>query len=364
MEILQSDLAIVGAGPAGSTCACSALAAMKGGLRVSLIDRETFPRDKSCGDAIRDEAVSTLEELNLGTVFSGRPRIERIASTLPSKFQFMDNLVDFDQHSYHVIERKVFDHKLYEAAVGGGACDLTGHALVDAAFDQDALLWNLTLKGNSGSGLSLQAKILVGADGAGSLVRRLTGIKLNKKSHMAVGIRAYAQAEGMDTGSMRIDYPGHFLPGYGWTFPLLNQTVNIGIFLDNRDHKSIGKSLQSHLEDYIDFLAGSDITVNNVREIKTHSLPLFSPELPLVPQRHVALIGDAAAMINPFTGEGIHFGIWSGFTLGQAISEGLQKEDLQASMQSHAESFNRKFADHMSDSQDFRSAIRYQRMFQ
>ncbi len=179
---------------------------------------------------------------------------------------------------------------------------------------------------------------------------------------MLVGVRAYARADGMDRGVLRLDYLPHLLPGYGWVFPLLSNKVNIGLCLDRRDYTRYGKSLKSHLEDYIGCLTNFGIRFENVSAIKTHPLPLACPELPLVPHRQVALIGYAVAMIDPFTGEGIHFGIWAGLHLGRFVAEGLKQHDLQGGVQEYASVYNDKFAGDMKDSQHFRVALRFQRM--
>ncbi len=362
MQSEPCDIAVVGAGPAGSTCACSALAESEG-IRIALIDQETFPRDKSCGDAIRDEAVSALGELGLDAVFEGRPSIRLLRATFPPKFRYLERFVDFEQYAYHIVERKLFDNALYEAAVQRGAHDFTGYRLTDAAFDESAGLWTLTLKKRSGQDAVVRSKVLVGADGASSRVRRIAGLDLNKDEHLSVGLRAYAQAEGLDEEALRIDFLESLIPGYGWIFPLKDGKVNIGIGLDIRDYRGIGKGLNAHLDDYIRYLAGEGIRIRDLGDIKSHPLPLGSQVLPLVPQQHVALIGDAAAMIDPFTGEGIHFGIWAGRALGCAIAKGMREADLQTTLECFAKAYVEKFGRNMEDSQDLRVMRRVQRIF-
>ncbi|MYB34963.1 MAG: NAD(P)/FAD-dependent oxidoreductase [Gammaproteobacteria bacterium] len=355
------DLAIVGAGPAGSVCACSARATDRN-LSVALIDRETFPRDKSCGDAIREDAITMLIELGMGHVFSGRSQIHRLQSTVPEKFGYIKKLVDFDKYSYSIVERKILDHSIYQYAVDQGAQNLAGYALSDAAFDENARLWTLKLEGRSGSPLVLQTKVLVGADGASSRVRRIAGLELNSERYMAVGIRAYARVQGVDEGLMRVDFLKHLIPGYGWLFPLRDDKANIGVVLDQRDYKSYGNALKSHLEYYMRYLADIGIVLEEVHSIKTHPLPLSWSELPITPCRQVALIGDAAAMIDPFTGEGIHFGIWAGIHLGKSVAESLNKHDLQGGIKDYAKAYHDKHADFMANSQHFRTTIRFQRI--
>ena len=362
MESEPWDMAVVGAGPAGSVCAISALAASEG-IRIALIDREKFPRDKSCGDAVRDDAISTLRELGLDTVFEGRPSIGRFHATFPPRFQYLERVLDFDRYAYCIVERKLFDNALYEAAVQRGAHDFTGHRLADAAFDESAGFWTLTLKQRSGPDVTVNSRVLVGADGAGSRVRRILGLDLNGDGHIAVGLRAYAWAEGLAEGAIRIDYRESLIPGYGWIFPLKDGKVNIGVGLDVRDYKDADKTLESHLDDYVGYLAGQGVGIRNLGDLKSPSLPLGSQGLPLVPQRQVALIGDAAAMIDPFSGEGIHFGIWAGRALGRIVAEGMREEDPQPGMERFATAYAEKFGKTMEDSQSLRVMLRFQRMF-
>ncbi|MCY4050999.1 MAG: NAD(P)/FAD-dependent oxidoreductase [Gammaproteobacteria bacterium] len=355
------DIAIVGAGPSGSVCACSVLAA-DNGLNVALIDRKEFPRDKSCGDAVREDAMKMLAELGINHIFAGRPQIQCLSPTVPERFRYMQKLIDFADHSYYIVERKIFDNSIYQSAIDRGAQNFAGYALSDAVFDENSSLWTLTLKDCFNFSLFLQARVLIGADGASSRVRRIVGLELNSEKHMSVGVRAYAQARGLDEGLMRIDYLEHLIPGYGWVFPLLDNKVNIGIFLDRRDYKLYGSTLKSHLDYYIGYLASIGIVLEDVRNIYAHPLPLSWSGLPLAPHRQAALIGDAAAMIDPFTGEGIHFGIWGGICLGRSVAEGLNKHGLQSGIEEYSRAYFDRHANLMEDSQHFRTALRFQRM--
>ena len=362
------DMAVVGAGPAGSVCACSALAAGDR-MRVALVDRDRFPRDKTCGDAIRADAASIVRELGLGAVFDGRPRVLRTLFTSPPRFGYLEKLLqsgnaDPDERGYYVIERRVFDRHLFEAAIGRGAEDYTGHTLTNAEFDASAGLWRLVLRTRSATNTQIRCRTLVGADGAGSLVRRLAGLECNADGHTAVAIRAYAQAAGLPERTMRVDWLESLLPGYGWTFPLADGQVNIGIIIDKRDFKRARRRLESYLEEYVRYLDDDGLAIRSPESIRTHPLPLGSQPLQLVPAERMALVGDAAAMINPFTGEGIHYGIWAGRVLGRAVGECVSRSGSpQAALQSYEKAYAERFGETMKRYHSLRNWVRFQKHF-
>lgn len=367
MNTLLLDMAVIGAGPAGSVCAYSALAASKK-IQVALVDGETFPRDKPCGDGVRCDAVSILRKLGLGSIFDGKSIIRQLEYTSPPGFKCPEiSLTDggvepMDEIGYYVVKRKAFDHYLYEAAITQGAKDYTGRKLVDAKFDESRKFWNLVLQERSGERTAIQSRVLIGADGAGSRVRRIAGLNLNGQQHKSVGLRAYARAENLTENLMRVDFTESLIPGYGWVFPLGGGKVNIGVSLGVRDYKSCGRDLVSYLDEYIQYLNDHDVAIQDISDIKSHSLPLASMSPPLVPKQQMALIGDAAAMINPFTGEGIHYGIWAGHFLGTAVGQNLnQKKSVQAALEDYARSYTERFEEAMKQYESLRKWLRFLR---
>ncbi|MCY3880200.1 MAG: NAD(P)/FAD-dependent oxidoreductase [Rhodobacteraceae bacterium] len=365
------DLAIIGAGPAGSVCANSALAEFPD-MRVAIVDRETFPRDKACGDAIRYDAVSKLKDLGLDAVFEGRRLIDNIQPAFPPRFQFLDQLFAHNAqsragcNSFHIVERRVFDNYLCKAALRAGAEDFTGFSLTDARSSQSGQGWILTLKHNSGRTREVVCGVLVGADGAGSRVRRIAGLKRNQDKHTALGLRAYANAPGIAENCMRFDYLENFFPGYGWVFPLTGDRVNVGVGIHKIELKSCKRSLKSLLGEYFAYLRQTGIQVADPlpSDIKSFPLPLASQTLELVPKPRLALVGDAAAMIDPFTGEGIQFGIWAGDMLGCSVARSLRDGgDPQVGLESYAEAYAAHFGEVIAFSKNLSARLRLINIF-
>ena len=205
--------------------------------------------------------------------------------------------------------------------------------------------------------------MLVGADGAGSRVRRLAGLRHNEDEHTAVGLRAYAQAEGLGDEAIRVDWLESLIPGYGWTFPLAHGKVNIGVGIDKRDFKRKGTGLESYLDEYVRYLSSQGVAIRNLGDIKVHPLPLASETLPLVPKRQMALVGDAAAMIDPFTGEGIHYGIWAGRALGRIVGRCVNAGDVQAGLERWEKAYVEQFGKDMEGAQSLRAMLRFHAFF-
>lgn len=356
------DVAVIGSGPAGSVCACSALATSPR-LRVALVDMQVFPRDKACGDAIRVDAAAVLRELSLGAVFDGRPLIDELIPTPPHGL--LEDVGDGSYRlGYYIVERKVFDNHLFEGAVQRGAGDYSGHRLVDAAFDDAAGLWRLTLARRAGGVTRIGCRTLVGADGPASRVRRLAGVQTHQARHTCIALRAYARAEGLGRGTMRVDHLRSLMPGYGWTFPLAGGRVNIGVILGADDYKRAGRPLNSYLDDYVRYLTGHGVGIREIEHVRTHPLPLASQVVPLVPRPGLALVGDAAAMVNPFTGEGIHYGIWAGRELGRNVGRCVNRAgSRQAALESYARAYAERYAEPMKRFGDLRNLYRLRMLF-
>ena len=357
------DVAVIGAGPAGSVCACSALATSPS-LRVALVDMEVFPRDKACGDAIRVEGAAVLQDLDLGSVFDGRPVISRSLQTIPAGITNFGLSGKFSEEHY-IVEREVFDNHLFEGAVQRGAADYSGHRFADAAFDDALGLWRLTLARRSGGAAEIGCRILVGADGASSNVRRFAGVDRQQRAHTAVALRGYAQAAGLDRGAIRVDFLRSLIPGYGWTFPLAGAKVNVGVIIHAREYMRSGRRLESYMDEYVEYLGDNGVAIGDLASVRTHPLPLGSQVVPLAPRAGLALIGDAAAMINPFTGEGIHYGLWAGRALGRAIGRSLNgKPAGETTLESHARTYAERYAEHMKRYGTIRDMVRFRKYFQ
>ena len=299
------DLVVVGAGPAGASAALGALAAAPG-LSVLMIDRHDFPRDKACGDGIAPHVLDRLAGVGVTGILDDWTPVRRFALTRG------DVGVDRDMARPNwVVPRKVFDHRLAEAAQAAGA-RLVRRRVRGLGIQQRSVL----VDGE------LDARFVVGADGAHSVVRRELGMK---PGPVALAIRGYAPTPPARTASQVIAYGPGRQPSYAWSFDRGDGWSNVGYGeqLTTDRPRPTRADLLAQLEA---LLPGAS---DGGESWWGHHLPLsgwtWRPQA-----GRVMLAGDAAGLINPMTGEGIYYAVATGLLAGRAVADALRADSADA----------------------------------
>ncbi|PVZ14807.1 NAD(P)/FAD-dependent oxidoreductase [Actinomycetospora cinnamomea] len=297
----RPDLAVVGAGPAGAAAALGALHA-EPGLRVALLDRADFPRDKACGDGVAPHVLDRLAEVGVTGLLDDRVPVARLRLDRGGRGAERT----MARPSY-VVPRRVLDARLVEAAQEAGAV-LRRHRVRDLTVDGGAGGGGVVLDGE------IAAPVVVGADGARSVVRRRVGWA---PGATALALRGYAPVTPAREGAQVIAFGTARQPSYAWSFDRGDGWANVGYGEVLGDGQAPGKGeLIGHLED---LLPG---TTRDATDWRGHHLPLSGLRW-RPPSGRVLLVGDAAGLVNPMTGEGIYYAVTTGIAAGRAAARAL-----------------------------------------
>ncbi|MPZ22798.1 MAG: geranylgeranyl reductase family protein [Dehalococcoidia bacterium] len=287
------DAIVVGAGPSGSTAARELAA---GGARVLLMDRAKFPRDKPCGGGLTIRASRLMppgyEGVIEQTVYAARfsykqkPSFERRS----------------EQALTYMTQRRHLDLFLAESAERAGAVFHDGERTDSIERSGDGVLVR------TASSL-YRCSLLVGADGANGVVARAVGLTPRYTAWVALegnasdgeSVRQWRDTIGIDVGSV----PG----GYGWLFAK-GEHVNVGV----GGWETIAADLRGLLERVSRFYG---LSADRLENLKGHALPIRRPGSPVIGDG-VMLVGDAAALVDPLSGEGIHSALLSGTLSAEA----------------------------------------------
>jgi menaquinone-9 beta-reductase len=279
---------VVGAGPAGAAAALEARR-LRPDAEVLLVDKAAFPRDKACGDGLGPHATDELVALGAAGVLEGYPPIRGLRLRSPTGLEVAGD----PARPNHVVPRAVLDARLVDAALAAGAG--FRRARVRRLEQRHGLV---VVDGE------LAARVVVGADGANSTVRRLLGVPPNPDRALAIAVRGYAPApEGRP--EQLIAWVAEDWPAYVWSFPTGTGVANVGYGLLRSRFGGDGAELRRRLRA---LLPEADPDPGSLR---AHHLP-FSSFRPPPGRGRVLLAGDAASLVNPLSGEGIYYALASG----------------------------------------------------
>ncbi|HEY7008223.1 MAG TPA: NAD(P)/FAD-dependent oxidoreductase [Jatrophihabitantaceae bacterium] len=288
------DVVVVGAGPAGVAAALAARRA-RPDAHVLLLDAHGFPRDKVCGDGIAPHALDVLAGLGVDPSYlvAGTAPVTTLRLRSPGGAEAVRRM----RRSAYVVPREVFDARLVDAAVAAGVV-LRRQRVRSVREDVDGVLVD-----------DVQARAVVGADGAESVVRRCVGAGPARAGTVAVAVAVRGYAPADHAGEQLLTMTKGNWPAYAWVFSIGDGRANVGY----GELVTGSPPTRAHLEARLrELLPGARPVA-----LRGHRLPL-SPGRPDVAHGRVLLAGDAASLINPITGEGIYYAVLSGSLAGAA----------------------------------------------
>lgn len=317
---MQWDVIIIGGGPAGAS---TALHLAGSGLNVLVIDKETFPRDKICGDAISAYTVKRLEALGIADGLKSIPktRIDHIVFSSPDRTQVRLRFTPegYENEIYgYVLRRSHFDHFLIEE-VKKRVRVMEGVKVRDI-LQENGQVTGVILEDSSST--VVRARMIVGADGYHSIIARKMGIFVSDPAHWLVAVRAYFHGvQGMDS-AIEMHFARKVNPGYFWIFPVEENVANVGLGMPLTMLRRRKIQLKNLLEEVIQ----DPLFRDRFREAKPENA-IVGWQLPIATIRRKVngngflLVGDAAGLVDPFSGEGIGNAIAAGRIAAETLQD-------------------------------------------
>ena len=340
------EVLVVGAGPSGAACAYWLAQA---GHDVLLVEKKTFPREKTCGDGLTPRSVRQLEDMGLGDQLAGHHRYDGLRSIAFGREIELawPDLEGFPSYGY-VITRSDLDEMVAEKAQKAGATLWQASEAVEPVTAGGRVLGALVERksvpsdphdasGNTAPLIEeVRADYVVVADGSNSRFGRALGATRDRSYPQGMAIRGYFRSPRHDESWIEShldirDAQGNVLPGYGWIFPLGDGRVNVGIGLLStfNEYKSINTT--KLMQAFVDYAPSSwGLSAATACGPPTGGrLPMGMSVGPATGATHL-LIGDAGGSINPFNGEGIAYAYETGRMAALAVGEAVATGDAGA----------------------------------
>lgn len=360
------DVVVVGGGPAG---AVSGWALARRGLRVLILDRARFPREKVCGDFVEPRGLRLFQTMGcLGELEANGPlAITHVnlflngASAYREHIPFYAGRTDVPPHGY-IIPRYELDGRILAAAVGAGAelrqgCQALG---VERAGKGMVVRYR-----DGGAEQTARAPLVVGADGTHSVVARSFDLSMEDPRYIAVSQRAYVEGVETGQGECAFAFDRDLFPGYGWMFPMSGGRANVGVGIlaetRDKDHISVPALFNA-------FLTKLQRIHPGCTRIRLASKPIggivktYGGRGANVFDGGI-LVGDAGCYVDPMTGEGITPASESALLGAATIAEALEQGRTDAAFLSAYERASRAYFDPAMRYLDFVACLMRNRHF-
>ncbi|WP_431944451.1 geranylgeranyl reductase family protein [Micromonospora marina] len=330
----DADVIVVGAGPGGSA---TAYHLARHGVRVLLLEKTEFPREKVCGDGLTPRAVRQLIRMGVDTSpeagWLHNKGLRVIGGGVRLELDWPD-LASFPNYGL-VRTRLDFDDLLVQRAVAAGAKLRTSVNVLGPVLDADDRVVGVQAEvGPDKEPATFHAPLVVAADGVSGRFPLALGLAKREDRPIGVAVRRYYRSPAKHDDDyleswleLRAKGSDALLPGYGWIFGLGDGRVNVGLGVLNSS-SAFGKTNYRKL--LTDWLANTPEDWGMTDESNAEG-PILGAALPMgfnrVPHytRGVLLVGDSGGMVNPFNGEGIAYAMESGEMAAEVVVQALAR---------------------------------------
>ena len=341
MNGIERDVIVVGAGPAGSIC--SAYLA-KAGVDVLLLDKEIFPRDKACGDMITEKFVRHANQLEI------TDRLDKMSVFVNQLLMVSDGgreaLVPYECYG---TKRRELDQLLVETAVNWGAEFRPGCRVTGLIHELGKVCGVKVLTG--GAETEIRAKVVIGADGALSIVAKEAGLMREAAGAMSIGMSAYFEGVRLDRNIAIGQYSAYgavffdrtFAPGYLWILPsgdggVLRGYCNVGMVVDYADgSRKSHRNLEQRFEDWLSRSTRGSSMLSGARRVS----PWRKGKQTYITQNMkktaagLILIGDASSSMLPLRGDGLSAAADTARAAADTAWEALKQNDFSDALLHH-----------------------------
>jgi geranylgeranyl reductase family protein len=341
----SAEVVVVGGGPAGSV---TALTLARRGVRVVLLDKKRFPRDKPCGGGIRYSVFRRFPAL--GPSLRARVAIHEIRKVLMEAPGGATVLATSENPFYVTLRRTEFDTALLAAARANGAAVAEGERVSDVERTDEGLTVRTI------AGMAIRTRIVVGADGVNSVVARAAGLTRGfAERGLAIDTMEeteLAELSAVDSDTMYVAYGYKGWPGYGYVFPkTAHVDAGVGFLLSFFKRELQGAPYEHHRR-FLEEAATKNWVRgrSNPRNFKAYRLPLGGP-LARTYADGILLAGDAAGFVNAYTGEGIYYAMVTGQLAGETAARALSAGEVTAArLAAYQVAWQREIGEELADS--------------
>jgi geranylgeranyl reductase family protein len=295
-----------------------------------VVEKRTFPREKTCGDGLTPRAVAELLDMGLGPSLRAYHRFDglrALAHGITLELAWPEH-PRFPGHGY-VVRRRELDEMVAANAVAAGAELRQGTEAIEPLIESGRLVGAVLVEKASGRHDEVRADYVVLAEGANTTLGRKIGTTRDRSYPMGMALRGYypspLHADPWIESCLDLrDRDGHSLPGYGWVFPVGDGTINVGVGLLStfKHYKDVNTS---HLLDEYVATAPAHWGIAGTTAIGRPTggrLPMGGSVGPKAGAGWL-VVGDSAGTVNPFNGEGIDYAYETGRMAASVLDEAL-----------------------------------------